>query len=100
MLRLSCRVAADLDACIAGAICLVGLLAACTPEHRPAVTKSAGVVAAASVDTSGVERPLWQFGESSRRTDSLPAELDSLHDWGDYAEAERLASGRWADVIT
>lgn len=84
------RVAARPDARIAGPIFLIGLLAACTSEHRPVATKANGVVAAAAaVDTSGVERPLWQFGESSLRTDSLPAELDSLRAWGDYADAER-----------
>lgn len=31
------------------------------------------------------EAPLWAFGEGTTRTDPLPAELDSLKEWGEYA---------------
>src|SRR5438034_6766778 len=70
------------------AIVLLGLLAGCTSSDRSAAAKPEGVAAVAA-DTSGSERPLWQFGESSLRTDTLPAELDSLRDWGEYSDAER-----------
>jgi hypothetical protein len=76
---------------IGGPSLLLGLLAGCTSGDRTAVAKSDGAAAAAAAttDTGGIERPLWKFGESSLRTDTLPAELDSLRDWGEYADAER-----------
>jgi hypothetical protein len=70
------------------AILLLGLLAGCTSGDRAGAAKPDRVAAAAAADTSGTERPLWQFGESSLRTDTLPAELDSLRDWGEYSDAE------------
>ncbi len=35
------------------------------------------------------EKPVWQFGEETTRADALPAELDSMRAWGDYAEGTR-----------
>jgi hypothetical protein len=43
----------------------------------------------ASVATREPERPVWEFGESSTRTDTLPRELDTLATWGDYRDGER-----------
>jgi hypothetical protein len=91
MRRAPCRVAARGDGFIAGPILLLGLLAGCKSGDRAAAAKSESAAAAPAVaiDTSGIERPLWQFGESSVRTDTLPPELDSLRDWGGYSDAER-----------
>lgn len=52
--------------------------------------KPSGTAAATSrTATGGTEAPLWAFGLRSTITDSLPRELDSLVEWGDYEKGER-----------
>ncbi|HET9426046.1 MAG TPA: hypothetical protein VFO55_11795 [Gemmatimonadaceae bacterium] len=61
-------------------------LSGCARSDKGSETRDTTIAVAVS-DTDGVERPQWKFGESSVRADTLPAELDSLRDWGDYDHA-------------
>lgn len=69
------------------ALLLLCTLAACSRTDRPLSSRESPPTVAAR-DTADVERPLWQFGESTTRTDSLPADADSLREWGEYNEGE------------
>jgi hypothetical protein len=36
-----------------------------------------------------VEQPIWKFGEETTRSDPLPTDLDSMRQWGEYADGVR-----------
>jgi len=67
-------------------ILLPVMLAACEPDADEGAAIDRVTPSTASADSASREIPLWVFGEGSDRTDALPADLDSLRSWGDYAD--------------
>ena len=71
---------------ITAIVCVV-LWTACTTENAKPAHRDTSPKVVASSDTT--EKPLWVFGQLSVRTDTLPAELDSLVSWGEYDDGAR-----------
>ena len=68
-------------------LCIAVLACQRAADKTPA-TSHADTVSAAR-ESAVAETPLWKFGEESVRTDSLPAALDTMNQWGDYDVGER-----------